>query len=341
MSDVVFCGVEGGGTHSVVVLYNGFGECLSSVHGPASNYWIGMDEVRNRIIKMVEEAKQRAGVSPDTQIKCICMSLSGGESASSNEEFKAGFKDTNLAEEYMVCSDTRGPIAAVNESGGVVLIAGTGSNALLENPDGSTVRCGGWGHILGDEGSAYGISHMAIKVYFDDIDGLRDAPNGYSTEVLWNTIQNFFNVKSRAEILPHIYKDFEKNKFSKLCKHLAEIAKQGDPLCCWIFIQAGKFLAQHLLAIYKGASDELLKNKGGLAVVCVGSVWRSWELLKPGFLEEISSSPCKPKEFSLLTLADDCTAAKGAVYLASRHVNFTMPKDYSSNYSVFHHYKAV
>lgn len=61
-------------------------------------------------------------------------------------------KYPNSAKDYVVSSDTLGSLRTGLQSGGIVLIAGTGSNALLLNPDGETHGCGGWGHMMGDEG---------------------------------------------------------------------------------------------------------------------------------------------------------------------------------------------
>lgn len=66
-------------------------------------------------------------------------------------ELRTSFPD--IADSYYVCSDTVGSIFTASPRGGMVIISGTGSNALLKNPDGSSHSCGGWGHFLGDEGS--------------------------------------------------------------------------------------------------------------------------------------------------------------------------------------------
>ncbi|CAF4867733.1 unnamed protein product, partial [Rotaria magnacalcarata] len=58
-------------------------------------------------------------------------------------------------------------------NGGVVIIAGTGSNCVVYNGDGSSKRAGGWGHLLGDEGSGYWIAQRAIKRVFDHADNLK------------------------------------------------------------------------------------------------------------------------------------------------------------------------
>lgn len=62
-------------------------------------------------------------------------------------------KYPNSAKDCVVSSDTLGSLRTGLESSGIVLIAGTGNNTLLINPDGKIHGCGGWGHIMGDEGS--------------------------------------------------------------------------------------------------------------------------------------------------------------------------------------------
>ena len=46
-------------------------------------------------------------------------------------------------------------------------------------------------------------------------------------------------------------------------------------------------LGKHILALSNHIGQELKEGEGGLNIVCVGSVWKSWDLLKEGFLEGI------------------------------------------------------
>lgn len=83
------------------------------------------------------------------------MTLSGCEQEESNQKLKDGLLERypECSKNYFVGSDTLGSLAVAHENGGMVLIAGTGSNALLINPDGSQRNCGGWGFLISDEGS--------------------------------------------------------------------------------------------------------------------------------------------------------------------------------------------
>ncbi|XP_073970797.1 N-acetylglucosamine kinase isoform X2 [Rhodnius prolixus] len=343
MSNIIFGGVEGGASVSTVILYNGKGQCLAQSSGLGTNHWIiGLDETRKRIVNLVEDAKKKANISEDTKIRCMCLSLSGAEHDETNKELKESFfrEHPNLCEQYVICCDTVGPIAAAHEDGGVVLIAGTGSNALLINPDGSQFRCGGWGHILGDEGSAYWIAQKALKVYFDAEDKLDPVPHGYSTDALWKVAKNHFKIGTRLEILPHIYQNMQKSYIAQLCKYLSEEAHTGDLLCRWLFEEAGKQLAKHIIAVSHSAHQDLLECVGGLPVVCVGSVWKSWDLLQNGFVNHLKkAAPKQLTEVSLLVLKT--TAATGAVYLAAKASAYNLPRDYSNNYKVFFNFKIL
>lgn len=99
---------------------------------------VGKTEVAKRISAMADEAKANAKIPKSTTFKCIGLSLSGCEQKATNEALEKEIQENfpKLAEKYVVCSDTMGSIMTVSKLGGMVVIAGTGSNAVLRNPDG-------------------------------------------------------------------------------------------------------------------------------------------------------------------------------------------------------------
>lgn len=63
----------------------------------------------------------------------------------------------------VVVHDTRLVLAAGGCTTGIAVIAGTGSAAWGATPDGRQARAGGWGHLLGDEGSGYWLGRELVR----------------------------------------------------------------------------------------------------------------------------------------------------------------------------------
>lgn len=333
MGEKVFGGVEGGGTHSTAMLFNQKGEKLAEVEGGSTNlFGIGMEETHNRINDMVKDCLVQAGFDKNTKLQGLGLSLSGCEREETNRELVTGLTSRypNLSSHYHISSDTVGTLATATDTGGIVLIAGTGSNALLINPDGVVHRCGGWGHMLGDEGSAYWISHKACKVYFDHMDNLVEAP--HDVKLVEQLIFSHFDISDRFGLLPHCYDTFSKSTFAGLCKSLAEGATNGDPLCQWVFTSAGKALARNILALTPNIAPSLLAAAGGLQVVCVGSVWKSWDLLMAGFTQQMEKNEAI-KSYTMVKLK--IGMATGAAYLGAKEAGENLPKNYANNVVAF------
>lgn len=156
----------------------------------------------------------------------------------------------------------------------------------------------------------------------------------YDTSAVWEQIKKHFDIETRYDLLDHCYAKFEKAFFANLCEKLSHLATKGDPLAKHLFDEAGRYLAKATGALLPHVSNELLV-KNNLNIVCVGSVWKSWPLLKDGFSKEIAHSKNK-FGLNLITLTQ--AMAIGAVYLAADAIDFKLPRDYSHNYDIFQHF---
>ena len=101
----------------------------------------------------------------------------------------------------------------------MVLISGTGSNSLLLNPDGGEERCGGWGHLLGDQGGSYWIAGRAIQQVIQQEE--KFCPAAFAIERVKRAILKHFEITSLVGLMPHLHGRFNKSHFAGLAARLA------------------------------------------------------------------------------------------------------------------------
>ncbi len=80
-------------------------------------------------------------------------------------------------------------------------------------------------------------------------------------------------------------------------------------------------------------SKTFFHSPGGIPIVCIGSVWKSWEFLKPGFMGELAENGKSIKSVALQRLK--VPMATGACYLGADAAGIDFPKTYSDNTTIF------
>ncbi|HXP79717.1 MAG TPA: BadF/BadG/BcrA/BcrD ATPase family protein [Verrucomicrobiae bacterium] len=176
-------GFDGGGTKTDCVLLDANGNVVGEGRGgPANPLRSGYDGAFSSLREAAAGAIAVGGIRP-AEIAGVCAGLAGAGRRSVvrrmmvflSEEFPAAL--TQVATDYEVALES-----AVGSAPGVVLIAGTGSVAYGRNAAGETARAGGYGPLLGDEGSAFEIGRRAVSAVAHSRD--MDAPVTVMAEMI-------------------------------------------------------------------------------------------------------------------------------------------------------------
>lgn len=129
---------------------------------------------------------------------------------------------------------------------GIVIVSGTGSVILGRGPGGKFVKAGGWGPLMGDEGSAPWIAQQALQAAVQAADGT--APSTALTRV----VMRYFHVRSFRLIVEPIYQqDLTSRQLGELAPLVARAAREGDRAARTIFRRAGYELARQAVAVLR------------------------------------------------------------------------------------------
>uniref|UniRef100_A0A7E4W0T1 N-acetyl-D-glucosamine kinase n=1 Tax=Panagrellus redivivus TaxID=6233 RepID=A0A7E4W0T1_PANRE len=309
----LYAGVEGGATHFHVVFIDSTGQKLAEGTGEGLNLLIeGVEGASKKIADNLKDTAAKAGLS--LPVAALGLGLAGAEDEAVNakmvEYFTTQYAD--VASSVHLTTDAVVAIAATFDAGGgVVIIAGTGSSCRLLREDGEVFGCGGWGHLIGDGGSGYWIAQRAIQQVFDIDDGLV-APTS-DIGPLKNAILKHFKVNDKVGLLDILYgSGFSKARLASLCEPLAELAA-SDPVAAAIFYDAGHLIGRHLIAVSKNFDQGMFEN---VPVLAIGSVWKSWPLLKQGFQDALGGER-RIRRVAIYEIATT-PAAVGAAMLAAK-----------------------
>lgn len=298
----LFLGIDGGASKTVALLANADGIVLGRAQVGGSNKQVsGVEVTLNTLSQAVDAAFARANL-PVQPVTAACLGLSGIDRPEDQQLIHGWANRRQLTQSLHVVNDAQLVVAAGTPHGyGVGLICGTGSIAIGRGIDGRPGRAGGWGYLLGDEGSGYDISLQALRSAAQAADGRGPG------HLLLHELLTLWKLRQPYELIPFVYdRPDPRAILGDIPPLISQLADQGDPICMAILTQAGRELASAVLAV----ADQIDLH-GPIPVAIAGSVGLRTPLLLQCLCQELEQRgrPADP-----LTPVED--PAMGAIRMA-------------------------
>jgi N-acetylmuramic acid 6-phosphate etherase len=234
-------GIDGGGTRTVVLLATRCGEGWKLLGrgeaGPSNQQAVGTPTA----LAAIDDATNRAFAAAGrvrVPVHAACLGLAGAGRPCDQEIVREWAARTHLAATVDVIEDAALLLAAGTPSGwGIAVVAGTGSMAFARASDGRTARSGGWGPLLGDEGSGYAIALAGLRAAARSADGRAQATP------LTDRLLAAYGVKQPQELVGVVYRGGDRVALAALAPVVLDAAESGDPVAEHIIHEAASELA--------------------------------------------------------------------------------------------------
>lgn len=278
-------GVDGGGTCTRVSLVDEEGAHIGTAEGPASLVHRGGGAASAAVVAATSGAAARAA-GVDFPAEHLWAGLAGVGNPRDSEVIRAALESAGVATRVTIGSDAEAAFHDAFEGGpGILVISGTGSIVLARGAEGEAVRVGGWGVLLGDEGSGYSIGIAALKAVVRGEDGrsiktlLRDPILGAVGVTRPSELVHWVSAATKAEI-------------AGLVTLVERAAGDDDPAATEIIESAVEALIGHVLT----AMRRLGPWPGRPTVALSGGLLNPGGPLRKRFMSAAAGIVCHPLE---------------------------------------------
>lgn len=243
MSDLVI-GIDGGGSRTRAVLSDLAGNVLGTGEAGTSNPMVhGVAAAQRELELAIARAFENANL-PRERVAALCMGLAGADRVQVQQQLTE-WAIVNLAEKARVVNDAEIVLVVASaQTWGVALIAGTGSFAWGKNRASETARAGGWGYLLGDEGSAFDLARQALRASTQAADGRAEPTR------LLEAVLDFWNLAEPRDLVAYVYRpERTHSEIARLAPIVLRTAKEGDAVAQHLVDQAANALAAAVDAV--------------------------------------------------------------------------------------------
>ncbi|MFB9756795.1 N-acetylglucosamine kinase [Paenibacillus hodogayensis] len=244
-------GIDGGGTKTEALLLAEDGREWRGFTVDSTNPHAITFEMA---VRHMETLLDRVFAFPETQTmtcSAICLGLSGVDTVEERARFLSYMEDYRTRHKltfaiFMNNDAQIALMATLGDDRGIIVISGTGSIAYGLTEERNKYRVGGWGNLLGDEGSGYDIGIRTLRAAMRSHDGI-ERPT-----MLGAMIVEAYGFQAITDLRTYIYQPHMKKhdiaKFAELCIRADE---QGDAVARTIMDQAAKDLSDTAAALIR------------------------------------------------------------------------------------------
>jgi N-acetylglucosamine kinase-like BadF-type ATPase len=246
MIDAVILGIDAGGSKTRALVGRVDGQVIGSGEaGPANYQSTGQAAAFEALDLAVRRALEEAGARAE-QVASLCLGAAGMDRPEDFSVFQGWAAGAFPLARLRLVNDARIVLAAGTPAGwGLVIISGTGSIAYGRTAQGTTARAGGWGYLLGDEGSGYSIGLRALQAVMRAHDG-RDGQT-----LLREAVLSEWGLTAPEALVRKVYAGLSRADIARLAGLVERCAEAGDPKASQILAWAGAELAEVASAVVK------------------------------------------------------------------------------------------